>query len=110
MTRSALGEFEHLTMLAILHLKRDAYGAAVIDELEARTGREVSQAATYIALKRLQEKGLVASRMAPGTADRGGRARRYFEVTDPGRARLRESGHAIFSMWAGLERLLEENR
>ena len=61
--RHTLGEFEHLTLLAILHLGDEAYGAAIIDQLEARSGREVSQAATYIALKRLEDKGLVRSRL-----------------------------------------------
>ncbi len=105
--RSALGEFEHLTLLAIIRLDADAYGAAIIDELEARTGRDVSQAATYIALKRLQEKGLVTSDLGEANADRGGRPKRYFTVTEAGLARLRESGNALFNMWRGLGTLRE---
>lgn len=109
MPRNALGEFEHLIMLAILQLGDDAYGAAVVDELEARTGRDVSQAAAYIALRRLQEKDLVVSRLGAAGADRGGRPRRYFSVTDDGLERLRASGRALFEMWTGLERIMESS-
>ena len=110
MQRHALGEFEHLILLAILHLRADAYGAAIIDELEARTGREISQAATYIALKRLEEKKLVQSDVGEANEDRGGRPKRYFSVTEQGLERLRTSGDALFNMWSGLEGLLEESK
>lgn len=105
--RSALGEVEHLILLAIIRLGSDAYGAAIIDELETRTGREVSQAATYVALRRLREKGLVSSRTGEANTRRGGRPKRYFVVTREGIARLRDSGSALFRMWQGLD-LLDE--
>ena len=95
-------------MLAILRLGDDAYGVAIIDELEQRTGREVSQAATYIGLKRLRDKGLLTSRLADASPERGERARRYFTVTPLGLERLRESASALFSMWDGLDPKLKE--
>jgi DNA-binding PadR family transcriptional regulator len=107
MPRQALGEVEHLTLLAILHLGVGAYGAAVIEAMERRTGREISQAAAYIALKRLEAKDLVRSRRERGDADRGGRPRRVFSLTPAGLERLRESGQALFAMWDGLEQHLE---
>ena len=103
MTRAALGEFEHLILLAVLRLGDEAYGVTIIDELENRTGREVSQAATYIGLKRLRDKGLLTSHLADPSPERGERARRYFEVTKFGRQRLRDSAKALFSMWEGLD-------
>ncbi len=108
--RATLGEFEHIILLAILRLGDEAYGAAIIDHLETRTGREVSQAATYIVLKRLEEKGLVTSTLGGGGAERGGRPKRYFAVSSAGLERLRTSGNAIMTMWDGLEDLLEEAR
>ncbi|MCH7717208.1 MAG: helix-turn-helix transcriptional regulator [Gemmatimonadetes bacterium] len=108
MTRNALGEFEHLILLGVLRLGDQAYGVSIIDELEGRTGREVSQAATYIGLKRLRDKGLLASRLADPSPERGERARRYFTVTDSGIERLRESAAALFSMWEGLDPKLKE--
>ncbi len=105
--RQRLGEFEHLILLAILHLGKAAYGAAIIDELERRTEREVSDAAAYIALRRLREKGLLEARDGDSRTDRGGRRRRYFSVTEAGFERLQTSGGALFRMWNGLEGLLE---
>jgi DNA-binding PadR family transcriptional regulator len=107
MPRQALGEIEHLTLLAILHLGEGAYGAAIIEATEKRTGRELSQAAAYIALKRLEEKDLVRSHRARGAPARGGRPRRVYALTKAGLLRLRESGHALFAMWSGLEQHLE---
>ncbi len=108
MSRNSLGEFEHLILLAVLRLSDEAYGVSIIDELERRTGREVSQAATYIGLKRLRDKGLLTSRLADGSPERGERARRYFTVTPLGLRRLRESASALFSMWEGLDPKLKE--
>ena len=108
--RATLGEFEHLILLAIVRLRDEAYGAAIIDHLEGRTGRDVSQASTYIVLKRLEEKGFITSTQGGGSPERGGRPKRYFAVSAPGLARLRTSGNAIMNMWDGLEDLLKEAR
>lgn len=107
MPRQALGEVEHLILLAVLHLREGAYGAAIIEAMEARTGRDISQAAAYIGLKRLEDKGLLRSRREPGDANRGGRPRRTFSLTPAGLERLKESGQALFAMWDGLEQHLE---
>lgn len=106
MGRNALGELEHLVMLAVLRLDDDAYGAAIIEEIEAHTARELSHAATYIALQRLERKGLLAAEEEGPEPGRGGRARRYFTVTDDGLARLRESASALFGMWQGVDSAL----
>lgn len=107
MTRVALGEFEHLTLLAIVRLGSGAYGAAIIDELEARVQRPVSHAATYVALKRLDEKGWVTSTLGVGSSSGGGRKRRYYVVTKTGLELLRESARVLFGMWEGLDALRE---
>jgi len=103
MTRSTLGEIEHLILLAVLRLGHEAYGAAIIGEIEERTGRDVSHAAVYIALQRLEAKKYVVSRDARGLTDRGGRAKSIFTVTSVGKARLRDSAAALFTMWDGLD-------
>ena len=103
MPRTSLGELEHLILVAILRLDERAYGAAVIAEIEARTGRDLSHAAAYLALQRLRAKGLITARPAAGTTERGGRARHVFAVTRKGRDRLRESAAAIFTLWKGLD-------
>lgn len=109
MGRDNLGEFEHRVMLALLRLGEGAYSAPILTELEARTGRSVRSAAVYIALRRLEEKGLVASRMVP-PGEEGGRDRRHFRVSAEGRRRLREARSALESLWEGLDSGYEEAR
>ena len=98
MGRESLGEFEHLVLLAILRLGSEAYGVPIVREIAQRTGRSVSWAAVYIALRRLQDKGLVSSTMADPTPERGGRAKRYFTVEPSGLALVKDSRRALVSM------------
>ena len=105
MARDTLGEFEQKVLLAILRLDSESYSVPLVLELEEKTGREVKPAAVYIALRRLEEKGFVSSRME--AAEGGGRARRYFKMEPPGLDRLRDSLRAIEALREGLEPLLE---
>lgn len=103
MPREALGEFEQLVMLAVVHLEDDVYGVPIVDEIERRTRRKVSHAAVYVTLRRLEEKGLLESWKSEPTAQRGGKARRCVRVTREGLALLRESRLALDRMWQGLD-------
>ncbi len=103
MSRKALGELEHLLLVAIVRLGAGAYGAAVIEEIEDQTGRAVSHAAAYIALQRLERKGMISSRDEISRDGRGGRARRYFTVSEAGLEKLRESASALFGIWQGVD-------
>ena len=107
MPRKALGEFEHLVLLSILRLGEGAYGAAIIGEVEDRTGRSVNQASAYLTLRRLEEKAWIRSRMGDPTPERGGRAKRYFELVPEGRLRLEQTRAELLSMWDGLAAELE---
>ena len=103
MAKRALGEFEQLVLLAILRVGDGAYTVPVIREIEDQTCRSVSHAAVYVALRRLQEKGLVTSNLAEATAERGGRAKRYYQVDPEAVAMLRLNRDALIRMWEGLE-------
>lgn len=101
----ALGELEQLVLVAILRLGEEAYGVPVVDEIEERTGREVTRAAVYVALTRMEKRGLVSSRMGEPTAERGGKAKRYFRVEPEAIDKLKASKEALVSMWEGVEAL-----
>lgn len=103
MGRESLGEFEQMVLLACLHLESKAYAVPIIEEIEKRTGRSASHAAVYIALRRLEKKGLVDSSLADPTPERGGRAKRFFRVAPQAVDLLRESREALLAMWKGLE-------
>jgi DNA-binding PadR family transcriptional regulator len=79
-----LGQFEELILLALVRLRDNAYGVTIRQEIEKRTGRQVSVGAVYTALERLQQKGYVSSRVGDPTPERGGRAKRFFKIEAPG--------------------------
>lgn len=108
MGRSSLGEFEHQVLLAILRLGREAYSVSIVSELEERTGREAATSAVYVALRRLEKKGLLTSRLE--TPEQSGEPypRRYFALTDAALAPLKESRRALLELWDGLEPVLDD--
>ena len=100
-----LGEFEQLILFALLQLGDDAYGVAIREIIEERTGKTVSAGAIYTALGRLEERGLVRSRAeAAGAARRGrmGRPRKFYRLRREGARALKESYATIQSMAGGL--------
>jgi PadR family transcriptional regulator len=106
-TGEALGEFEQVVLLAVLRLgEKAAYAVAIRDEIETRTRRSVSRGSVYITLDRLETKGLLRSRLADPTPERGGRAKRFYVATPRAVAALRDSRHALLALWRGLDGVL----
>jgi DNA-binding PadR family transcriptional regulator len=103
-----LGEFEHSVLLATLRLGEEAYSTTIVLELERRTGREVSPAAVYIALRRLEDGGLIESDLREDEGRGGRRERRYVAVTTEGLKVLRAARGRLLRLWEGLEPLLAE--
>jgi DNA-binding PadR family transcriptional regulator len=101
-SKTSLGEFEHHVMLAALRLGDDAYTTSILAELEERTGREVSAAAVYIALRRLEQAGMVTSRLRESDERGERRQRRYVRVTADGIALARNARRRLLSLWDGL--------
>jgi PadR family transcriptional regulator PadR len=98
-----LGEFEQIVLLAILRLSDAAYGVTIRKEIAGCTRREPSPGALYTTLDRLEEKGLVRSQMGDPTPERGGRAKRYFNVTKQGRAAILHAQRSFQSLLEGLD-------
>jgi DNA-binding PadR family transcriptional regulator len=100
---SPLAEFELLVMLAALRLGPEAaYTVSIAEDIGHRTGRAVRRANVFTALQRLEERGLVATRLGAPRAERGGRPPRLVTVTAPGLAAVRTTTAAIQAMAAGL--------
>jgi len=102
-SRDYLGEFEHTILLALLRLGDRAYGVTVRQEIDARTGREVSLGAIYATLDRLEAKGYVKSHMSDPTPERGGRSKRFFQVTAKGMTAVNRTHRALRSLAEGLD-------
>ena len=103
-----LGEFEQLVLLALLRLREDAYGTTICQEIEKRTNREISLSAVYTTLDRMEEQGLIKSRIGDPTPQRGGRRKKYFQLLPRGEEALAESYKALKRMITGLEKHLEK--
>jgi DNA-binding PadR family transcriptional regulator len=94
-----LGEFELILLLTILRLGDDAYGVPLSRELSQLRGSDVSVGSVYAALDRLELKGLISSRLGEATAERGGRAKRYFRVTEEGLRSVEETRRVLTKLW-----------
>lgn len=97
-----LGEFEQLILFAVLQLGDDAYGIAIRETLEERTGRVVSSGAIYTTLGRLQDRGMVTSRVGGPTEGHVGRPRKYYTLEPAGARALKAAYSTIQSMAGGL--------
>lgn len=100
--KTYLGEFEHLVLLSVLCLAKEAYGVTIRRHLKDTIGREVSIGALYATVERLEKKGYITSQKGEATAARGGKAKRYFQLTSQGLAAVAETKEKLELMWARL--------
>ena len=102
MAREYLGNFELMVLLTLIRLGDKAYGVPISRELEETTGRDIAVGSVYAALERLEQKGFVYSELGEATAERGGRAKRYFHVTATGLREVRETQRTLTKLWQEL--------
>ena len=102
MTRSYLGEFELMLLLAVIQLGDEAYGVPISRELERYRGRDVAVGSVYAALERLEVKGLVSSSLGDPTPERGGKAKRYFRITKEGLRQVHETRRVLTKLWQAI--------
>lgn len=98
-----LGSFEQAVLLAVVRLHGEAYGRAILKEVQARLNRDVAAGAVHATLVRLEQKGFLSSRLASGTEVRAGRPRRYYELQPSGRVALNEARAVVDSLWRGFK-------
>lgn len=99
----SLGALQQLVMLATLRLGDEAYGARIQEELERTAGRAVSISTVYVTMERLERSGFVHSWLGDPTPVRGGKAKRFYRLTEAGAAALRASREQLERMWTGVE-------
>jgi PadR family transcriptional regulator PadR len=102
MPREYLGNFELMVLLTLIRLGDNAYGVPISKELEKQSGRDISVGSVYAALERLEEKRFVSSELGEATAERGGRAKRYFRVTAAGLREVQETQRTLTRLWQEL--------
>jgi DNA-binding PadR family transcriptional regulator len=105
MGRHQLGEFEEIVMLTVGILFKEAYGVAILDEIERRLDRKVSIGALQTVLRRLEDKGYLTSEFGEATNIRGGKRKRYFFLTTLGSRVLRENQDQRAEMFKAIPHL-----
>ncbi len=105
MSRHQLGDFEEMVMLTVGILYKEAYGVAIIDEMESRLKRKVSIGALQTVLRRLENKGYLTSEFGEATNVRGGKRKRYFSLTNLGSRILRETQEQRQQMFKAIPRM-----
>ena len=98
-----LGDLEELVLLSVLGLGEDAHGGRIREELIAKAGRSPSVSTVYVTLMRLEEKGYVRSWKGEPTAARGGKAKRFFELSPEGVTALEATRAVRDRLWEGVE-------
>lgn len=106
--RGYLSTLELVVMLALMRLREDAYGVSIAREIEESTGRRMALASVYATLDRMESRGLVLSELGEPTLERGGRAKRYFQLTTKGLREVRQVRHELKRLWNRLPQLQGE--
>jgi DNA-binding PadR family transcriptional regulator len=101
--RDFLGEFEELVLLAIMSLRENAYGVSIREVIETRAERPTSYGAIYATLDRLEKKGYVRSSLGEATAERGGRAKKYYSLAAAGVKAINDTRRARTNVSFGFE-------
>ena len=93
---------EELILLAVLRLKEEAYCVPIFDELQKYSEKEWTLGGIYIPLYRLEQKGFVKSHFGDPSSERGGKSKRYYEVTPEGLKALQEIKKLQEASWDGI--------
>jgi len=97
--KTYLGEFEELVLLTIASLGHDAYGVSIKQDIETRCNRSISIGALHSTITRLEEKGFLKSWLGGATQERGGRSKRYYEITQAGKKAVTETKSMRDELW-----------
>jgi len=103
--QAPLGEFEVVVLMAVLHLGQDGNGSAVLAAIAARTARRPARGSVYVTLDRLEQKGLLTSRLIDAPTVRGG-TKRLFRATAAGVKAVKHAIDTLDRMRCGLDPIL----
>jgi len=97
-----LSRAEELVLLSVWRLQEKAYGVTIRKHIIETTKQEWSIGAIYVPLDRLTKWGYLESIEGEPTAERGGRRKRYYKLTDLGLEALEHLKQVQENMWSSL--------
>jgi DNA-binding PadR family transcriptional regulator len=92
---------EELLLLAIFRIQKDAYLVNIREHLKEHIGKDWAFGSIYITLEKLCRKGFVKNRIGSPTASQGGKAIKYYDLTESGIRILKENKRLHDKMWKG---------
>ena len=101
---------EEFVLLAVWKLQDKAYSLPIRKKISEITGHEWSLGSIYTPLERLSKRGYLNSYLTEATAERGGRHKRVYQLTDAGRQALLHIRTIEQAMWAGVTGLALDGR
>ena len=103
--KNSLGEFEELILTMVCIIGNETYGNLIVKEVEKELDRAIALSAVHITLYRLEDKGLLSSHYGGATAIRGGRRKRYFQITNSGKNLLLNLQEQRSRLWQLMPKL-----
>ena len=99
-----LGNLEEGVLLLVMSLG-EAYGVSVAAEYTSMTGHTISVPAIHTVLHRLEDKGMLRSKLGEASPERGGRRKRLYEPTAFGYNIAREIRDQRVRVWSRIPKL-----
>lgn len=99
---------EEIILLAILKLGDNAYGVSIRRQIMEDTGSGWSFASIYQPLYKMVKKQYLRKIKGRPTAERGGKSKYYYHLTDDGRRALLAVQDAHDKVWSGVKRIAFE--
>jgi len=97
-----LSRSEEIVLVAIWRLKDNAYGVSIRDLVSTLTGHEWTLGAVYVPLDKLTGKAFVYKNLSNPTAQRGGRSKCMYTLTEEGGQALHEIRQVQKALYHGI--------
>ena len=90
---------EEMFLLAVFGLGKNAYLVSIREYLKKHTGRDWAFGSLYITLEKLRKRGLIISQVGKPTARQGGKAIKYYRLSEEGVQALRDNKRLQDRIW-----------
>lgn len=90
---------EEFVLLMVYQLKDNAYLVEIQKQLNRVTRKKWSVSSVFVPLNKLERSGLLKTRVGEPTARRGGRAIKYYHLTELGLKALAEVKMVHDALW-----------